>query len=138
VSMRRKSVRLALVALVAIGLGATGCDVRSFRVQIPGFESTGVLGLWVWRQDPDSGDFVRYAQIRFGNRFQMYQGAEYLWYTFPAAEGPMSLQTRLDRPSGDPDSALLNLAFLEVPGTFKVSSYTAAAESSLSEGVLIY
>jgi hypothetical protein len=136
--MRRKSVRLALVALVAIALGATGCDVRSFRVQIPGFDSTGVLGLWVWRQDPDTGEFARYAQIRFGNRFKIIGGAEYLWYTFPAVEGPMSLQSRLDRPSEDPDSALLNLAFLEVPGTFKVSSYTAEAESALSEGVLIY
>jgi hypothetical protein len=135
--MRRKSVGLALVALVVIGLGATGCDVRSFRVQVPGFESMGVLGLWVWRQDPDTGEFVRYAQIHFDN-VERYEGAEFLWYTFSAAEGPMSLQTRLDRPAEDPDSALLNLAFLKVPGTFRVSSYTAAAESPLSEGVLIY
>jgi hypothetical protein len=135
--MQRRVLRLALAALVALSLGAAGCEVRGFRIQVPGFETTGVLGLWVWRESATSGEFERYAQIEFGNRFEMYEGAEFLWYTFPTAGGAMHLQTSIERMPA-PDTVNLNLAFVEVPGTFKISAYNASGESPLSAGTLTY
>ena len=136
--MQRRSLRLALAALVALALGAAGCEVRSFRIQVPGFENMGVLGIWVWRESPTTGEYERYAQIEFHNRFELYEGVEFLWYSFPAAEGPMYLQTAIEHAPEAPDTVNLNLAFLRVPGSFKVTSYNASGESPLSAGTLTH
>ena len=136
--MQRRGLRLALAAFVALGLSAAGCEVRGFRIQVPGFETKGVLGVWVWRESPTSGEYERYAQIEFGERFEMYEGAKFLWYSFPAAQGPMYLQTAIEAASAAPDTVNLNLAFLQAPGSFKVSSYNASGESPLSAGTLTY
>ena len=72
-----------------------------------------------------------------GERYELYEGSEFLWYSFPAAEGPMFLQTAIE-PGAEPGAVNLNLAFLQVPGSFKVSSYNASGESPLSAGTLIY
>jgi hypothetical protein len=136
--MQRRGLRLAALALVALALAATGCEVRGFRLQVPGFDTMGVRGVWVWRESPSSGEYERYAQIEFGERFQLYEGAEFLWYSFPAVEGPMYLQTAIERASAGPDGVNLNLAFLQVPGRFKLSSYNENGESPLSTGTLNY
>jgi hypothetical protein len=126
--MHRRGLRLALAALVALAVSAAGCEVRGFRIQVPGFESHGVLGVWVWRESPTTGEYERY---------ELYQGREFLWYSFPAAQGPMFLQTAIE-PGAEPDAVNLNLAFLQVPGSFKVSSYNVSGESPLSAGTLTY
>jgi hypothetical protein len=136
--MQRRGLRLALAVLVALALSASACDVRGFRIQVPEFETKGVLGVWVWRESPTAGEYERYAQIQFGDRYEMYEGAEFLWYSFPAVQGPMHLQTTIEHDAGDPDTVNLNLAFLQVPGNFKISSYNASGESPLSAGTLTY
>jgi hypothetical protein len=135
--MQRRGLRLALAALVALVVSAAGCEVRGFRIQVPGFETHGVQGIWVWRESPTTGEYERYAQIEFGERYELFEGSEFLWYSFPAAEGPMFLQTAIE-PGAEPDAVNLNLAFLQVPGSFKVSSYNASGESPLSAGTLSY
>ena len=135
--MQRRSLRLALAAFVALSLSAAGCEVRGFHIQVPGFDTMEVKGLWVWRESATPGEFERYAQIEFGDRFEMYEGAEFLWYSFPTAGGPMHLQTSIERGPA-PDTVNLNLAFIEVPGTFKLSAYNDSGESPLSSGTLAY
>jgi hypothetical protein len=136
--MQRRGLRLALAALTALALSAAACEVRGFRIQVPGFETKGVLGVWVWRESPTTGEWERYAQIQFGERFELYEGVEFLWYSFPAAQGPMHLQTKIEYAAEEPDTVNLNLAFLRLPGSYKISSYNASGESPLSAGTLIY
>jgi hypothetical protein len=136
--MQRRGLRLALAALTVLALSTAACDVRGFRIQVPGFETKGVLGVWVWRESPTTGEYERYAQIQFGDRYELYEGIEFLWYSFPAVQGPMHLQTKIEYATEDPDTVNLNLAFLQVPGSFKISSYNASGESPLSAGTLTY
>lgn len=133
--MRRTSFRTALAGLAALGLLAFGCDIRGFRVQIPGFDTQQIQGVWLWRQD-ESGDFERHAQIRFTERVTI--GAlEYQIYHVTASGGGFTLQSPIQRPAGAPGDATLDLAFVRAPGTFRVSSYNAAGESPLSEGQIV-
>ena len=55
------------------------------------------------------------------------------------AEGLISSlpETSIER-APTPDTVNLNLAFVEVPGSFKISAYNASGESPLSAGTLTY
>ena len=133
-SAQRIRHRSALAVLAALGLLAAGCEVRSFKVQIPGFDTDVVQGVWVWRQSA-TGDFERFAQIRFTERVQS-DGYEIQRFAVSGTGGGFTLQSLIDR-SGAGD-ATLRLAFQRTPGLYKVSSYNAAGESGLSEGELVH
>jgi hypothetical protein len=125
--------RAALAVLAGLALMGLGCEVRSFRVQIPGFDTDAVQGIWVWRQSA-TGDFERFAQIRFTERVQS-DGDEIQRFAVSGTGGGFTLQSLIER-SGAGD-ATLELAFQSVPGLYKVTSYNAAGESDLSEGDLV-
>jgi hypothetical protein len=132
VTLQRTSLRAALVGLAALCLLASGCDIRSFRIQVPGFDAQQIEGIWLWRQAPN-GEFQRDAEIRFTERATI--GAlEYQVFDFVSAQGGFTLQSLIKRPAGAPGDATLELALSGPPGTFKVSSYNAAGESPLSAG----
>jgi hypothetical protein len=135
--MQRKIASLALALLVALSLGASGC-ARGFRIQIPGFEAAGVLGIWIWRAATESGRFERFARIRFGDRVEDEAGVEYLPYTFTLDRVSMTLQAPIER-TGSGDAVTVQLVFPpQTSGTFKISSYNEVGDSPLSEGVLVY
>jgi hypothetical protein len=121
-----------LATLAAVGMLAFGCDIRGFRVQIPGFDTQQIQGIWLWRQ-AESGDFEKTVQIRFTERVTI--GAlEYQIYESSSPAGGFTLQSLIKRSTAAPGDATLELAFMRVPGTYKVSSYNAAGESPLSQG----
>lgn len=136
-SMVRSRVRAALAAVALLGLCSTACDVKGFRVQVPGFDSAQVLGMWVWRASPQTGQYERYAQIEFGTPVES-EGWEFLPYSVAIGGTLVNLTTVVSRDPSAPEDATLMLSFGSVTGTFKVSSYNAAGESELSEGTLIY
>ena len=135
--MVRSRIRAALAALALLGLCSTACDLRGFRVQLPGFETSEVLGLWVWRASPQTGDFERYAQIEFGSI--VTEGEfEFLPYTVTIGGSPFTFSALVARSPAAPEDLTLTLSFGQAAGTFKVSSYNAVGESPLSEGTLVY
>jgi hypothetical protein len=137
--MHRKVTSFALALLVALSLGASGC-ARGFRIQIPGFETAGVLGIWIWRAAADGARFERFARIQFGEREQDEAGVEYLPYTFTLDRASVTLQSPIERSSGaGGDAVTLQLVFPpQNSGTFKISSYNEVGDSPLSEGALVY
>jgi len=136
-SILRSRVRVAFAAVALLGLCSTGCELRAFRVQLPGFETAQVRGLWIWRASPQTGDFERYAQIEFGSVIES-QGHEFLPYSLTVAGSPATLYTLVTREPTAPGDVVLQLSFGSALGTFKLSSYNVAGESALSEGTLVY
>jgi len=136
-SMLRSRFRAAFAAIALLGLCSTGCELRAFRVQLPGFETAEVLGLWVWRASPQTGEFERYAQIEFGTVVDG-EGHEFLPYSLTIAGSPATLYSLVTREPTAPDDVVLHLSFGSALGTFKLSSYNAAGESPLSAGTLVY
>jgi hypothetical protein len=131
----RVFVHVALVALVAFA--AAGCNLRGVRIQLRGFDENQVRGLWLWRAAP-SGDFERHAQIVFG-ALQEQDGIEFLPYSFDLDGKLVTLSTPIERAAGSEDDLNVVLAFgRPLPGAYKLSSYNAAGESSLSDGTLNY
>lgn len=135
-SMGRTRPRLALASFVLLGLCVAGCDLRAFRVRIPHFETAQVQGLWVWRAEP-SGEFVRFAQIEFGELAEE-DGVEYLPYSVAVAGSPMVLNSPVVRAPTAPEDVTLCIALRNEVGTYKVSSYNAVGESPLSDGSMVY
>lgn len=132
----RSHTRTWLAALALLGLCSTGCQVKQFLVRLPGFESSKVLGLWVWRAAPGSAEFERYALIEFGKLVEA-DGFEFLSYTVTIAGRPFTLASEVER-SPTPDDVEVSLSLGTVDGVFKLTSYNAAGESPLSEGTLVY
>ncbi len=138
-SAQRARFRIALAALVALGLTALGCDVPTFRVQIPGFVTDAVEGIWVYRRSPKTGRYQRFAQIQFTERLTSGSN-EIQRFVVSSSQGSLTLQSRIQWTSGRRDDARLDLAFVKVattPAQFKFTSYNAAGESSLSAGTLV-
>jgi hypothetical protein len=135
--MVRSRIRAALAALALLGLCSTACDVKGFRVQLPAFQTAEVLGLWIWRASPQTGEFERFAQIEFGSLVEE-GGSEFLPYSVTIAGSPVTFNARVTRPPAAPEDVTLSLAFGPALGTFKISSYNAVGESPLSEGTLVY
>ena len=135
--MVRSRIRAALAALALLGLCSTACDVKGMLVQLPRFETAEILGLWVWRASPQTGEFERFAQIEFGS-IASEGDFEYLPYTVTIAGSPFTFNAPVERPDTAPEDVTLGLSFGQAIGTFKVSSYNAVGESPLSEGTLVY
>jgi len=135
--MVRSRIRAALAALALLGLCSTACDVKGFRVQLPGFETTEVRGLWLWRASPQTGEFERFAQIEFGS-IVAEGDFEFLPYTVTIGGSPFTFNALVTRVPAAPEDVSLGLSFGQALGTFKISSYNAVGESPLSEGTLVY
>ena len=128
----------ARAALVALAITAAGCNLGGVRIQIPDFMSRQVEGVWIWRQDA-SGAFQRFAQLHFEEAATGADGKRYLTYWLQDGTATLTLHSLLESVPGQPSAVELELGFLHADGgSFKVSSYNAAGESSLSAGTLVY
>jgi hypothetical protein len=132
--MQASRLRCALLAFAMVGLCATGCDVRPFRVQIPRFDTAQVQGLWVWRAAA-SGEFERFQQIEFRDLSQD-EGGEYLRYSLDGSG--VSFASPVVRDPASPEDVTLTLSFRRALGSFKLSSYNTVGESPLSDGTFVY
>jgi hypothetical protein len=60
-----RSAACVAAALALLPL-ASGCDVSKLRVELPGYVNGTVDGLWLWRLDAPTGQYVRTARIALG------------------------------------------------------------------------
>lgn len=142
---RRKVRRAALAALVAVALPVlAGCEVKPLTVQILGWDTYAVQGVWLWRYDDAAGRFERDNGVQFLRDRSTTQfaegfppGAELVLYTFAAGGGEMP--ARVQRDPNDPDRVTLDLWYLRFSdaGIFKATTYNAAGESALSSNSIL-
>jgi hypothetical protein len=133
--------RLALIGLVALVPLVSGCDYRSVSIQIPGFDTFAVEGVWFWRLDPATGQYQREGGIRLHRDAtaetswpELASGAEVIAYSNTSQEGVM-LPAEVIRDPAAPDQVTLRLLYANPgePGVFKATIFNAAGESELSD-----
>ena len=73
--MRRRSLRglVAVFSLLSMPLLA-GCEVRTLQIELPGFASGEVDGIWLWKQS--AGQWRRVCRIDFENHRITARGEE--------------------------------------------------------------
>jgi hypothetical protein len=132
--------RFVLAALVALFLPVlSGCEIKSLTVQIYGWDTYQIQGVWLWRWNTVSKTYERDNGIQFLRDRSTAQyaqgfppGTELVVYTYAAGAGEMA--TRVERDPRDPDLVTLRVWYLRFSdaGDFKASTYNAAGESELS------
>ena len=123
-----------LVALLLTQSGCTG--LAFFRVLITDFGGGDVAGLWLWREDPRSGDYLRTTRLRFQG-VQGPRGREILYYTIGSDALPWAAV--VERDSRNPDYARVELALeaRDVPTVWRATSYSGLGESELSAQTVV-
>jgi hypothetical protein len=137
--MERPIRRAAVLAFAAIALLIGGCEVRSFEIWIPDFDSSQVRGVWIYQQ-ATTGVFEKAGQLVFTDPFYK-NGVEMLSYT---ADGlvdengnQIHLETKVVRSPQNPDQVTLRIWIpCEPPAAIRVTTYNAVDESPLSGEVL--
>jgi hypothetical protein len=124
--------RQARLALVVLVLPLLACDPSWLTVIIPDFTSKEIEGVWIWRLAGHSGQYQRYALIRFDGVMTAPQGP-LLTYSSYSTSGQDSLNAVVTVDPWDADVVVLTLGFERgAPGVFKVTTFNAAGESPLS------
>jgi hypothetical protein len=129
--------RALLVGITTVcSLLSGGCQLTYFTISIPDFISKDVSGVWLWRQSPTTGLFVRDAQFVF-QAVQDGPEGELLDYIATSSDGATSvpLSTGIVHDGEDTDRITLSLIFARTsePGVFRASTYNAAGESPLTD-----
>ncbi len=138
--------RSAALALSLLAVPMLGCEPKRVQIQLDAFGSSGIEGIFLYRQNPAGGAFQRACEIRFSD-FQTIerrgQTVERIKYLQNCVDGEIGtpallLETTVRRPGNDPDAILLELWYLrfEAAGTYKASAFNAAGESALSAASL--
>jgi hypothetical protein len=140
--MARKSTGLSHLALASMLLLLSfGCETRAVTMEIPGFGSANIEGVWLWRLSETTGRYERAC------RFELYEtqvdpsGDEKVSY-LQLCDAPdqigFDLRAKITRPPTDPNMIVVTLWYLRFddPGQFKASSYNSAGESALSSTTL--
>jgi hypothetical protein len=129
--MRRVAATGVAAALL---LSVSGCTWVSVAVKILDFNTSQVQGIWLWRADA-SGSFQREARYDFSPP-QTTSSGEVMDYviSMSGTSGTLSAQASVQRSSTDPNQVALVLVFprSESSGTYRVTSFNAAGESTLS------
>ena len=138
--MERSIRRAAVFALAAIALCLGGCEVKSFKIWIPDFDSSQVRGVWIYQLSQTSGEYEKMMQLVFAEPFYK-GGAEVLTYTadgFVDEDGTqIHVETPVVRNPENPDEVTLEIWFpCEPPVAIRVSTYNAIDESPLSDETL--
>lgn len=132
----RRAARLLLAGVLL--LAAQGCKWFEITVRIPDFDSRKVQGVWLWRQDPASGHWERAGQIVF-QPAPASSGSSDLQYVVLQPDGfGLPLKAPLERDPKSPDKVSVKLwyaRFLDA-GRYRVSTYNATGESTLSPETL--
>jgi hypothetical protein len=132
--------RLALIALLALAPLVSGCDYRSVSIEIPGFDSFAVEGVWFWKLNSATGQYERAGGIRLHRDAtaetswpQLASGAEVIAYSNTSQE-EVVLPAEVIRDPAAPDQVTLRLLYTSPePGVFKATIFNAAGESELSD-----
>ncbi len=125
-----------LFAAALLLLCVEGCKWFEVTVRIPDFDSRRVQGVWMWRKDPATGQFVRAGQIVFQPQAaSAAAGAEDLQYAVVQPDGTaFPLRAPIERDTTTPDRVTVRLWYARYldPGEYRVSTYNESGESPLS------
>jgi hypothetical protein len=134
--------RTGLAAAVLFALGSlTGCKTVPITVQLPGYGSGNVQGIWLWRLSSSTGQYERACRIDFSAFPASKKGQEQLGYeqTCPNPDDfGMPLHAVVSRSAADPTTITVTLYYLRWvdAGIFKASAYNSSGESTLSASSL--
>lgn len=141
----RRLRRIAL-ALSLLAIPMTGCEPKRVQIQLDAFGSSGIEGIFLYRQHPAGGGFQRICEIRFSDLRTIVrrgQTVERIKYVQNCLDGQtdtpaLLFETSVQRPGGDPDAILVDIWYLrfEDPGNYRASAFNAAGESALSAASL--
>jgi hypothetical protein len=135
--MSMRALRVALVAAVfSVSAFLLACTMGQLRLQIPDFETSGVVGIQLFRVDDTTGQLVDAGRIEFLGIETTAEG-EFLKYkqldpSGAGVFGPVS--TQITRPASYPNGIEMTLAYMnQLPaGWFKVASYNLIGTSTAS------
>jgi hypothetical protein len=130
-----RRVALAVAALLLVPLA--GCELKTVRIQLPGYGNGAIEGVWLWRLDDATGQYVRACRIDFRGRGFTSTGAETVTYVQQCDNGhPMgALVAKVARSPSDAATVTLDLEYArwENPGMYRASAFNSAGESPLSQ-----
>lgn len=128
--------RSAMLALSLLSLPLiTGCEMKRFHLQLPGYGDGAIDGIWLWKNI--SGTWTRVCRIDFTDRRITQQG-ETLSYVQNCINGRtrrgVVLPTPITRANGAPTTITVELIYLryENAGNYRATAFNAAGESPLS------
>lgn len=127
-----------VLAMAVLLLAVEGCKWFEISVRIPDFDSRKVQGVWMWRKDDVSGQWQRAGQILF-QPAPAGSPPDRLHYVVLQPDGfglPLSAEMRRELQGSDQVVVRIWYARFLAPGQYRVSTYNAAGESSLSPEVL--
>ena len=134
--MQRLFTRHVLILFVfALLVVLPGCNLSFLSVQIPDFDSSRVLGVWIWRLSELSGQWERDTRIDFVDTLTSNGGELVSYATVVGTLGERgNLPSGLARDATSSDRVTLSLGFLRLsaPGQFRVSTWNAYGDSPLS------
>jgi len=138
--MERSIRRAAVFTFAAIALCLVGCELKSFKIWIPDFDSNQVRGVWIYQTSTTSGEFEKLWQLVFTEPFDK-EGMEVLSYTadgFVDEEGnQVHVETQVVRNPENSDEVTMQIWFpCDPPSAIKASTYNAIDESPLSDNTL--
>lgn len=134
--MRRRSLRglVVVFSLLSMPLLA-GCEVRTLQIELPGFASGEVDGIWLWKQS--AGQWRRVCRIDFENHRITARGEE-ISYVQNCINGATTrgllFPTTVRRLPQAPTTIQLEMVYLryEGPGTYRATAFNESGESPLS------
>jgi hypothetical protein len=130
-----RRVALAVAALLLVPLA--GCELKTVRIQLPGYGNGAIEGVWLWRLDDATGQYVRACRIDFQGRGFTGSGLETVSYVQNCDNGHRmgALLAKVTRSASDPGTATLELEYArwESPGMYRASAFNSAGESPLSQ-----
>jgi hypothetical protein len=134
-----RSLSLFALLLPLLALPLTGCETKRIWVELPSFGDGTVDGVWLWRLDGESGEYVRQCQLPIGD-VETIEEREAVYYDQDCGDAPFewNLHAAVERSPEQPDTVRLGLWYMrwEDPGTYKLSAYGADGESALSDTTL--
>jgi hypothetical protein len=139
--MKKHLARLVLIALISLAPLVSGCNYRSVSIEIPGFDTFAVEGIWFWKLDPATGQYERAGGIRLHRDAaaepwwpELSSDAELIAYSNTTQE-EVVLPAEVIRDPANPDQVTLRLLYVnsDDPGVFKATIFNAAGESGLSD-----
>lgn len=138
--MRCRLLRGAVLALCLVSTPMLlGCEMKVIQVQLPGYGSGEVDGIYLWKQI--AGKWTRICRIDFTDHRMTNQG-ERLSYVQNCIQGRtrrgVVLPTPVERLAGDPETIVIDLIYLryEDPGTYRATAFNESGESPLSATAL--
>jgi len=134
--MRRRSLRglVAALSLLMMPLLA-GCEVRTFQIQLPGFASGEIDGIWLWKRV--GSQWQRVCRIDFENHRITARGEEisYVQNCINGIEARgLVFPTKVERLPNSPTTIQIEMVYLryEEPGTYRATAFNESGESPLS------